>query len=62
MPYGVCSSACGHTAFIARSVSMGTGAPADITSRTLLSALVLTADAVASTLASAAGEANTMVA
>ena len=41
---------------------MGTGAPADITSRTLLSAFVLTADAVASTLASAAGEANTMVA
>ena len=47
---------------MARSVSMGTGAPADITSRTVLSALVLTAGAVANTLASAAGEANTMVA
>ena len=34
MPYGVCASACGSTSRTARSRAAGTGAPADISSRT----------------------------
>ncbi|CAB4878961.1 unannotated protein [freshwater metagenome] len=61
IPYGVCSAAPGHRPRILRSVSIGTGAPADITSRIAPSA-GRDPVAVRTTFASAAGEANTIVA
>lgn len=62
MPYGVWGSALGMTSPARRSTSGETGAPADISRRTLRSAARcegVMSDAVAATLARAAGEANT---
>ena len=61
MPYGVCNSALGHNAAVARSVAMGTGAPAESTKRSFEKTECRPL-AVLFTFKSAAGEANTMVA
>ena len=65
IPYGVCRAAFGSTRPTWRSSRAGTGAPADITSRTPSRAACCawpSAPAVATTFRSAAGEAKTTVA
>ena len=61
MPYGVCNSASGHRRETSCNVLIGTGAPADITRRTLARCSIPVV-AVRTTFAKAAGEANTIVA
>ena len=60
MPYGVWNDAFGATSAPARSVSAGTGAPADSTRRSAASPGCGPPPAVAATLASADGDANIM--
>ena len=61
MPYGVCSSALGHKSETSCNVLIGTGAPADITRRTVRRC-GKSVVAVLTTFAKAAGDANTIVA
>jgi hypothetical protein len=65
IPYGVCISAAGSTSRSRRSSAAGTGAPADMSSRTPASAdswSAVSPPAVATTRRSAAGAAKTTVA
>ena len=62
MPYGVCNVAFGASSATARSVSDGTGAPAEKTTRSASRPANDDPSAVATTLASADGDANASVA
>ncbi len=62
IPYGVCNSAFGASTATARSVSDGTGAPAENTTRSAARPVWSPGAPVATTFANAAGEANARVA